>query len=209
MSNVSETASANTPASPNKSKKLRTKDLIYAGAFAAIYIVIMLVVVMATGVIPVLYYAAPLTVGLLTGTVYMLCVMKVKKFGAALIMGVLFALIACSTAWYSVLMAISAALLAELILYLGKYRSKKMYLLSFVAYNFTMAAPFLAFVVNLQGALDVAAAYYSPEHVQGLASVFAPGFYFGTIGFALAGGIGGALIASKLIKKHFEKAGIL
>ena len=77
-------------------KKLRTKDLIYAGAFGAIYIVLMLIVVLGTSAIPILYIVAPFTVGVVCATVYELCVLKVHKFGAALILGVLFALVACS-----------------------------------------------------------------------------------------------------------------
>ncbi|MCQ5091639.1 MptD family putative ECF transporter S component [Slackia exigua] len=197
------------PANDTSSRKLRTKDLIYAGAFAAIYLVLMLIIVMTTGMVPILYFMAPLTVGLVTGTVYLLCVMKVRKFGAALIMGILFALVACSSSWYSMAMAVGAALLAELILFIGRYRSKKMYLLSFVAYNLTMAAPYLMFMINLDATLEISKSYYGPEHVLGLQSVFFSGFYFVTIALAIAGGIGGAFIASKLIKKHFEKAGVL
>ena len=54
-------------------KKMRTKDFIYAGAFGALYIVLMLIIVMGSSAIsPVLYFMAPLTVGLICGTVYML-----------------------------------------------------------------------------------------------------------------------------------------
>ena len=84
----------NTGAKPDK--KLRTKELIYAGAFGALYIVLMLIVVLGTSMIPILYILAPISVGLVCGTVYMLCVLKVRKFGAALILGVLFALTSCS-----------------------------------------------------------------------------------------------------------------
>ena len=107
-------------------KKLRTKDLIYAGAFGAIYLVLMLIIVMASGMIPVLYIISPLTVGIVCGAVYMLCVLKVHKFGAALILGILFALVACSSAWQSFVFAIVVSLCAELLLYFGKYKSKKL-----------------------------------------------------------------------------------
>ena len=40
-------------------KKLRTKDLIFAGAFGAIYIVVMLMVVMVCGIVPILYILSP------------------------------------------------------------------------------------------------------------------------------------------------------
>ena len=44
-------------------RKLRTRDLIYAGAFGAVYIVLMLIVVLGTSAIPILYIVAPFTVG--------------------------------------------------------------------------------------------------------------------------------------------------
>lgn len=73
-----------------------TTGAFYAGAFGAIYIVLMLIVVLAASAIPILYIVAPFTVGVVCATVYELCVLKVRKFGPALILGVLFALVACS-----------------------------------------------------------------------------------------------------------------
>ena len=97
-------------------KKMRTKDFIYAGAFGALYIVLMLIIVMGSSAIsPVLYFMAPLTVGLICGTVYMLCVLKVHKFGAALIFGAFFTLITCTQSLYAVIFSLAAALIAELI----------------------------------------------------------------------------------------------
>ena len=78
----------------NGSKKMTAKDLMFAGAFAAIYIMLMLIIVMGSGVIPIFYVLSPITVGTVCGTVYMLSVLKVRRFGAALIMGILFAVIA-------------------------------------------------------------------------------------------------------------------
>ena len=51
----------------------------------------MLIVVLGTSAIPVLYILAPFTVGVVCATVYELCVLKVHKFGPALILGVLIA----------------------------------------------------------------------------------------------------------------------
>ena len=196
----------NTPAS--NGKKMRTKDLIYAGAFGAIYIVMMLIIVMASGMIPILYIFAPLTVGVVCGTVYMLCVLKVHKFGAALILGVLFALVACSSAWQSFVVAIAAALGAELLLFLGKYKSKKMYMASYAVFNLTMAGPFFMLFIARDHFLDIASSYYGQAHAEGLAAVTPDWIYFAILGLAIAGGIIGSLLASKLVKKHFEKAGI-
>ncbi|MFI3324666.1 MAG: MptD family putative ECF transporter S component [Clostridia bacterium] len=69
--------------------KLKTKDLIYAGAFAAIYVIALMIIVMAFGMIPVLYIMSPFFVGMIAATIYMMYVTKVKKFGAILILAVI------------------------------------------------------------------------------------------------------------------------
>ncbi len=196
-------------AQPQNDKKLRTKDLIYAGAFGAIYLVVMLIIVMTSGMVPILYICAPLTVGIVCGTIYEMCVLKVHKFGAALILGVLFALVCCSTNIVGAIAAIAAALLAELIIYLGKYKSKKHYLASFVAFNINMACPYLTLLLAYDEFMLRAAEWYGQDYANGLAAVAFDGVWFLILGLAILGGIIGAAVASKLIDKHFKKAGIL
>ena len=191
------------------SKKMTAKDLMYAGAFAAIYIVLMLVIVMGSGIVPILYVISPITVGAVCGTVYMLSVLKVKRFGAALIMGILFALSACASNMPGLIMAICTSLLAELVLLLGKYKSKKMYLLSFVVFNLNMSCPFSMLFFARDKFFAISEQYQGKEHTEALMKLLPDGIYFGIIGFAVIGGILGAFIANKLIKKHFEKAGIV
>ena len=197
----------NTGAKPDK--KLRTKELIYAGAFGALYIVLMLIVVLGTSMIPILYILAPITVGLVCGTVYMLCVLKVRKFGAALILGVLFALTACSGAWYSIVGAIAAALLAEVVIMLGKYKSKKMYLLSFIVFNLNMACPYMRLTFDRDAFLQRSLEFYGQEYADGIAAFATDWIFFALLGFAVIGGIIGSLLANVLIKKHFTKAGVV
>lgn len=190
-------------------KKLRTKDLIYAGAFGAIYIVLMLVVVLGTSMVPILYILAPLPVGIVCGTVYELCVLKVHKFGAALILGVLFALVACSAHPLGMILAVIAALLAELVIRSGSYKSKKMYLLSFVVFNLNMVCPYTQLYFYRDQFLSLSANYYGQTYADAIAGYANNGLAFLQIALALLGGAIGSFIASRLISKHFEKAGII
>lgn len=193
------------------SKKMRTRDLIYAGAFGAIYLVVMLIIVMGTSmVMPILYLMAPLFVGLVCGTIYEMCVLKVRKFGPALILGVLFALVACTSAGLpAIVIAIASSLAAELIIMAGKYQSKKMYLLSFVVFNINMACPFLMLQLARDEFLARSVEFYGQAYADSLAAVAPDWVFFMCLGFAIVGGILGALVANKLIAKHFEKAGIV
>ncbi|MBQ8054084.1 MAG: MptD family putative ECF transporter S component [Lachnospiraceae bacterium] len=193
----------------NDDKKMRTRDLIYAGAFGAVYIVLMLIVVLGTSAIPILYIVAPFTVGVVCATVYELCVLKVHKFGAALILGVLFALVACSGNILGMVLAIAAALAAELIIKAGNYKSRKMYLLSFLAFNLNMVCPYTMLYFHRDEFMARSVSFYGQEFADELAKYAVNGLAFIQIGLALAGAAIGVFIASKLINKHFEKANII
>lgn len=191
-------------------RKLKTKDLIYAGAFCAIYLVIMLLIVMACGSVPILYFMAPLFVGVVDGTVYMLYAMKVHKFGAVLILGILFALITSSSVWYSLCLALVAALAAELILKAGNYTSKKLYVLSYIVFNINMAAPTLMLMIDRNRFFAMSETYYGQNYATAQSALVGTGpFWLFILCGALVGGLLGALLATRLIGKHFKRAGIL
>ena len=194
----------------NESKKLTTKDLIYAGAFAAIYIVVMLVVVMGTGAVhPAVYLAAPLTMGIIGGTIYLLYTLKVHKFGAVLILGVIFTLSTGSFNPLAIATCLVAAVLAEIVLFLGRYRSKKMYLASYPFFNLNMAGPFAMLFVAKDQFLAISESYYGPERTALLDSLTPDWIWYAQLALAFVGGIIGAFIGNRLVKKHFEKAGIV
>ena len=190
--------------------KLRTRDLIYAGAFAALYIVIMLVIVLGVGAIAVpLYLVSPFIMGIVGATIYLLYTLKVHKFGAVLILGVLFTLSTGSFNWLAILTCLLATVAAELVLMAGKYQSKKLYMLSYPVFNITMAGPFAMLVVAKEQFLSVSQSYYGPERTAQMDAMTPGWIWYAQIGLAVAGGIIGAILAAKLIRKHFEKAGII
>lgn len=190
-------------------KKLRTKDLIFAGAFGAIYIVVMLMVVMVCGIVPILYILSPFIAGIVLATIYELCVLKVHKFGAALILGTLFAVTASSGYLPGLILALVVALLAELVISLGKYKSKRMFLLSFLVFNLNMVCPFTNLYFNRDSFMAMATEYYGESYANGVAALATSWLPFAQIGLAIAGAAIGSTLASKLINKHFVKAGII
>lgn len=190
-------------------EKLKTRDLIYAGAFAAIYLVLMLVIVMGSGMIPVLYVMVPLTVGIICGTVYLVYISKVRKFGAILILAVLFGIITGVNSVYSIVWSVLMGLLAELIVRAGQYQSKKMFVMSYWVFNLNMVGPFFMLFYAKDTFLKIAAEYNSPEYAAELDRL-TPIWIIGVQAvLAFVGAIIGSLIGSKLIKKHFEKAGVV
>lgn len=69
--------------------KLTTKDLITAGAFGAIYLVLLTVLSSVLTIVPILFLATPLIAGIILGTVYMLYATKVPRTGAILVLALL------------------------------------------------------------------------------------------------------------------------
>ena len=197
-----------------KSKnKLKTKDLIYAGAFAAIYLIAMFIIVMTFGMVPILYILAPLIVGIVCATIYMMYVSKVKKFGAILILAVLFGgIMSASGHIYAIICAIPLGLLAELIAKKNGYQSKKMITLSYAVFNLTMVGPFLTLYTATESFIAETKLYYGDVYANALSGFITD---FGLmllviqIVIAIIGAFIGGLLASVLFKKHFEKAGLV
>lgn len=189
--------------------KLKTKDLIYAGAFGAIYLVAALVIVMGTGIIPVLYILSPLIVGVICATVYMVYVTKVRKFGAILILAVLFGLVTSSVSFLPLIWSVAMGIIAELIARGGKYHSKSMFMVSYLVFNLNMIGPFFMLVYAKKQFLTMSIKYYGEEYGRVIDKLTPSWIIFALAALAVAGALIGVLLAGGFMKKHFEKAGIV
>lgn len=196
-----------------KQKKLKTKDLIYAGAFAAIYMIATFTIVMLFGMIPILYILTPLIVGILCATIYMVYVSKVKKFGAILVLAVIFGVVLSSTGYLLTLcLSVVIGILAELVAKAGNYESKKMFSLSYIIFNLTMVAPFSQLYFSKDAFIADCLKYYGKDYANTIDS-FISTYGFGLFAFqiiiALIGAGIGTIISNLLFQKHFEKAGMV
>ncbi len=189
--------------------KLKTRDLIYAGAFGAVYLILMLVIVMGSGIVPVLYILSPLTVGIICATVYMLYVIKIKKFGAILILAVLFGLVSSVNSVYALAWTVLTGIVAELIARAGKYQSKKMFMVSYWIFNLNMIGPFLMLIYAKQQFIDMCVEYYGKDYAAAVDALTPSWIIFALAGLAVVGAVIGTLLASGFIRKHFEKAGVV
>ena len=190
-------------------EKLKTRDLIYAGAFGAVYLILMMVIVMGSGMIPILYIFSPLTVGIICATVYMLYVIKVRKFGAILILAVLSGLASSSGSIFTLFWCVIVGIFAELAARAGRYQSRKMFMVSFWVFNLTMVGPFLMLVYGKQQFLDMCVEYYGAEYASAIEALTPDWIILALAALAVIGAVIGTALASKLIRKHFEKAGVV
>jgi energy-coupling factor transport system substrate-specific component len=189
--------------------KLKAKDLIYAGAFAAIYLVLIFVSAAATGIVPITFLIRPLLVGIVCAPIYMLYTSKVRKFGAILILGVLFGLITMSQTILSLVSAIVFALIAEFICKSGNYESKRKMKLSFWVFNLNMVGPYLILLYAKPQYLAMIETYSGAEVAKTMDALMPTWIIFVLAGIAVIGAIIGTALSGKLMKKHFEKGGLV
>ncbi|MGI6105275.1 MAG: MptD family putative ECF transporter S component [Raoultibacter sp.] len=191
-------------------KALKSKDLIVAGAFAALYVVLMFVSVSVMGFVPILYICAPLLLPIILGPVYMFFVTKVPKRGAILILGILVGLLtSMGGVWQAGVWALFISLIAELIASSGKYISKARYLLSYVVFACTNMGPFWMLLFAKSAFLEQCMLYYGADYAASLDALTPDWLIIVLIAMALVGGLVGGLFGQRLISKHFKKAGIV
>ena len=189
--------------------KLKTKDFIIAGAFAALYVALLVVVVSATSFIPIVYIFAPFTLSVVLGTVYMLYTAKIPKRWSIMILAALVGLVtSMGGMWFCIFWALLLGLAAECIVNTGK-RSRKKYILSFMVFACTNMGPFWALVFAKQRFLDVVVSYSGQDYANTFDSLTPWWIIFVFLAMAITGGLIGGILGSRILKKHFEKAGIV
>ena len=190
--------------------KLKSKDLIVIGAFAALYVVVLFAVVSATSFLPVVYLMAPLILGIVLGSIYMLYVAKVPKRGAIMILAVAVGLLtSMGGVWMAGLWSLICGVIAEFIAYTGKYRSKKRYIISYIVFACTNIGPFWMIVLAKEAFLESCLSYYNQQYVDTIDALTPSWIILVLLGLALIGGLAGGLLGNRLLKKHFEKAGVV
>ena len=191
-----------------KTGKLTTKDFIIAGAFGALYAALLLAVVSATGFIPIVYLFGPFILSVVLGTVYMLYAAKIPKRWAIMILAALVGLVtSMGGMWFCIFWALLLGLAADCIANSGK-RSQKKYILSFMVFACTNIGPLWMLIISKQRFLDVCS-YYGQDYAKTIDRLTPWWIIFVFFAMAIAGGLIGGIVGSRVLKKHFEKAGIL
>ena len=194
--------------------KLTVPDLISIGVFTALYFVLVAVATFSSVLIFPGFnnVVLPAFCALISGSVYMLMVAKVQKFGAISVMGIVMGLFFITSGHFIVSFAanIVMGILADFVAKLGSYKSKKGILASYVIFCYGLFGPVFpmwfmkdAYIANLE-ARGKDAAYISDLFANMNQTTFVIAVA-ATLICALIGGCFG----QKMLKKHFVKAGIV
>ncbi len=193
----------------NVTKQLKVKDLVSIGVFFVIYLVSLYVVGMI-GLLPILFLVWPTVQAIVSGTIVMLFMAKVPKPWALFIFGILTPLFmfAMGHTWVVAVHGIGISVIAEIIFRAGKFKSFKHTALAYAVFSCGTCGGLIQMLWAKEKYLkmleDMPAGY--AEKVEALISYPSMALVYAG---AFAGGIIGAFIGKAMLKKHFEKSGIV
>jgi hypothetical protein len=190
--------------------RLEVRDLVTIGVFGVIYFVCMFAVGMM-GVVPILYLLYPMVFGVVGGPIVLLFMAKVQMPWALVIFGMITPIIMFLFGHTLLVpgVALVTMLVAEGIRRIGKYRSLRYNMLAYVVMATILCSSLLQMLVMKARYLQLTEAEMGREYTEALEKLISVRnmglVYLG----AVLGGIVGAFLGRKLLKKHFEKAGIV
>lgn len=195
------------------STKIQTKDLISIAIFSLLFAICLFVAGGVLGILPItfIFYGAP--AGVLFGIIYLYLRVKVPKRGAVILQGILTAGLywLIGNPWIVPLIIMFFVLLAEFASGRKQYKSFWGNTVSYVLFSFGVwaakMAPMLISAKEYKAyALETG---MGEAYTDQLLSYLQPSVMISAALATIVGCLLGALIAKKLLKKHFQKLGIV
>lgn len=193
----------------NQNNKLTGQDLINIGIYTAMTLAIFFVFGLLT-TLPVLYPFLLFIWPAVCGIPMMLYYTKIKKFGmltiTGLICGIFFFFIGYT--WVSLIIWTIGGLLGDLVLKAGEYQSFRIAMLSYAVFSLGFIGCPAPMWLAGQAYWDNIHSSMGDQYANTLQSIMPPWMAFVGMGILFIGGICGALLGHKMLKKHFQRAGI-
>lgn len=194
-------------------KILKGRDLITVGIFSAIYFVINFIFMLISGFHPMIWILMPALIALFTGIPYMLMCAKVQKPGAVILMGMITGLFYFVTGQFTVVILatfVVGCVLSEIVRATTKYNSYKGNTISFAMFSLGMTGSPLPIWIMRESFLTQITQQGMPvDYVATLEAVSSPSMLIVMVVAPLAAALIGSLIAKRMFRKHFTKAGIV
>lgn len=195
-----------------KENKLQVKDLIMIGVFSALYFVLNMVGGMPFAMNPILTFYQPIGSAFLSGIIFMFLIAKSPKRGTITILAVIMCILRFATGmhWAMGVGTLIAGIIAEIIAGSKNYKNKTMNMLSFGIFALGDIGTFLVYFINPESWSN--AMIKKGTDISYIESMNATAanwmIYVIVIGTFLVALLS-AWIGMKLLKKQFEKAGIV
>lgn len=196
----------------NTQKGLSVKDLVTTGIFTALMIVFTMLGGMFFAPNPVLTFYMPMGCALLCGPVYLLLVAKVHKRWSITILGIIlgFFFFVTGMHWSMALGNIGMGIIADIVAGIGTYTNKKLNALSYMLFMLSNTFTYLIFFIDqdrwihamLKKGTDA-------SYIETMNTSAASWMPVVIVGGTLLVAAFSAWVGSKMLKKQFEKAGVV
>lgn len=198
----------------NQKTNIQMKDLIAIGVYTAMYfIIVALSALLVVFIIPGYSYVfIPVISALLAGTIFMVMVAKVPRFGAITIMGSIMGIFFFLMGRFpgALVICIAIALLADGIAYLFKYKSKKGLIISYLVFSFSTIGPVIPMFIFPNIYIDELVEHgRDASYIEGIFSSISQNTFIILVITIFIAAIIGGLFGQRMMKKHFNKAGIV
>ena len=193
-----------------KSNKLQAKDLINVGIFSAIFFVVYFVTMML-GYIPIIDILLGVICPITCGIPFMLYVTKIRCFGMVSLMGIVLAILFTvmgSGMWVAGFCCV-CGVLADFVMKIGKYKSWKYTILGYGVFSIFNMGFFSRIFFMRDAFWETMVSGYGEEYAKAITALTPNWMYPVLIVSCFVGGLLGAWLGRGVLKKHFEKAGII
>lgn len=191
-------------------KKFKVKDLVMIGVFAVIYFIIMFGVGMM-GIIPILFLCYPLVLGLTGGIISMLVMAKAQKPWVASIFGMIapLGMFAGGHTYVLLINSLIVMIIVEFIRRSGNYHDIKKDTIANGVFNMWICGSLMQMLLMHDEYIAMTVPTMGQEYADKLEKLITYPNMAIVYLIAFIGGVLGAVIAKKLLRKHFEKAGLI
>lgn len=196
-----------------KTNSLQTENFITIGVFSLIYFAVAFIIGGIAQMTPITFPFMPMIVAIFTGSVFMLYAAKTPKKGAVFILGILAGLLLFITGmfWMMSVFFIVLGFIADRIAALGNFKSFRKNLTAYCIFALAPMGAYLPMAImpaqfdEFMRKKGNVSSFSDIIHSIGANWWAIPAMLLGTLICAIIGG----MIGKKLLKKHFEKAGIV
>ena len=196
----------------NTQKGLSVKDLVTTGIFTALMIVFTMLGGMFFAANPVLTFYMPMGCALLCGPVYLLLVAKVHKRWSITILGIIlgFFFFVTGMHWSMALGNIGMGIIADIVAGFGAYTNKKLNALSYMLFMLSNTFTYLIFFIDRDRWIhSMLKKGTDASYIETMNTSAASWMPVVIVGGTLLVAAFSAWVGSKMLKKQFEKAGLV
>ncbi len=193
----------------DQKRGIGVRDLVTCAIYTVIYFIVFFACGM-TGLIPIMAFLFPLPLALVSGISQMLFYTKVRSFGMVTIMGALLGLISFLMGYgpIGLCFGIVCGLIADLILRAGGYKSLKCSVASHCVFSLWVIGTMLPMWILGQAYFEPYRASQGDAFVNESLAYLSGGMLVIVVVGIIVCALIGAAIGTKVLRKHFERAGI-